>query len=290
MSLKGFEWNQAELGEYSQMNNGMIVILAFEKNRSPRLIGTAFIISIHDSGAIAVTAAHNFEGVKTAQSPNSTHHPTALPEFLGEVQKINLDRKEVRAICYDLDGVEVAPILWAAWDVKTDVAFFSIAPQDAGPDFFKSCFNITNPPLSIGDEVALLGYADMEVKTSEVNEGGFHRFKMHQRPLLRLGKITQLHNDGHILCRGPCIETSIPVFSGMSGGPVFKMGEEGEFIKPFGIISSDPEAEYEQKNDRSIKGSTIVSLLKVDVKSIINGVQKISIKLDDANFLHSKGT
>ena len=281
MSINELQWNQADISNcLDQMNQGMIALIAFNSNKRPKIIGTAYIVAAYKSYALAITAAHNFAGIRSAQTPNSNHHFSALPEFLGDMQSINLDRTRVRAICHDSKGTEVAPISWAAWDKKSDIGIFLITTQDCGNNFFNSFFSISSPSLSVGDEVALLGYADMQLKEKSRNTKGIQRFIMQKQLLFRSGKITKLHTDGHILCRGKCIETSIPVFSGMSGGPVFKMDNSGKPIMPFGVISSDQEADVSIKNNLTKAGASIIALLDSKVNTINKGVRKFSLDLN----------
>ncbi len=84
MSLNGFSWNQAVLTKSDPLNNGIVTLLAFSPHRSPKPIGTAFIVAAYGKSAIAITAAHNFKDVQNKQNPRKKHHSTALPEFLTE--------------------------------------------------------------------------------------------------------------------------------------------------------------------------------------------------------------
>jgi hypothetical protein len=257
-----FEWDQADLGDdFQQLNHGLVTLLAWNPDRSPRPIGTAFIVGAFGEYAIAVTAAHNFSGIKDAQQPRKRHHPTALPEFIGDFQEIDLHRTRVRAVAFDLKGVEVARILWMVQNNKTDVALCCLVPQESGTTFFEGRFALTDRPVFIGDEVCALGFAEMAVTLERRPSRGEETFTMQSQPLLRLGRVTALHPEGHLLCRGPCVETSIPVFSGMSGGPVFHLPSLGGPMLPFGLISSDLELDGVQKNNRGVRGASIVALL-----------------------------
>lgn len=284
MSLNGFTWNQAELGSFHPLNNGIVMLISFTPQRSPRPIGTAFIIGAYGNNAIAITAAHNFQGVQDVQIPEKIHHPTALPEFLGKTQVLDLDRKKVRAICSEGGNIEVSVIGWAFFDKKSDIAIFSIIPQrnETACTYFKSAFILDDACPKIGDEVAVLGFANMKVPLEERDKKGYEQFQISRQLILRCGKVTNIHLEGHILCRGPCIETSIPVFSGMSGGPVMVLGKGGEPIKPFGLVSSDPDDDESTKNDRSVSGSSIAALLQPKVKFDAEGQRKVILQLNSA--------
>jgi hypothetical protein len=63
------------------------------------------------------------------------------------------------------------------------------------------------------------------------------------------------------------VETTIPVFSGMSGGPAFWRPDPGTNLIAFGVVSSDQEdpiAGEPSKFDEYQAGSTIIAPLKVE--------------------------
>lgn len=282
MSLNGFEWNQAELENLSPLNNGLISIIAFTSDRRPMLIGTAFVIGAYGSSAIAVTAAHNFQEILDTQNPHKRHHPTALPEFLPKAEPINLDKKLVRACCMDEGRIEMCVFGWAAWDKKADIAIFSLLTQNReNMSFFKSNFVLEDAVPKVGEEVALIGYADMAVLNEERDGIAYEKFTMKRQLMLRRGLVTHFFPDGHLLCRGPCVETSIPVFSGMSGGLVSRLGIDGEAIKPFGVISSDPYDDQARKYDRSIRGASIIALLGTTFVLNAEGQKQAMLKLNE---------
>jgi hypothetical protein len=100
MIPEGMHWNQAVIPSGSNpLKDGMIVILSFRSDRTPVLIGTGFIITASGSTAIAVTAAHNFDGIRSTQTEKQSHHASALPEFIRGLDRVDLDRKKVRICC-----------------------------------------------------------------------------------------------------------------------------------------------------------------------------------------------
>jgi len=100
--------------------------------------------------------------------------------------------------------------------------------------------------------------------------------------VLRCGLVTNFFSEGHILCRGPCVETSIPVFFGMSGGLVARLGKGGEAIKPFGLISSDLDVDQVNKNNRSIPGTSIIALLGTTFHLNAVGQEQTILRLNEA--------
>ena len=214
------------------------MLIAFTPQRSPRTIGTAFIIGAYGNFAVAVTAAHNLQGIQSVQTPQNKHHPTALPEFLGNAQILDLDRRKARAICSEDGKIEVSVIGWAFFDKQSDIAIFSIIYQHYKKSctFFKSAFILDDSCPEIGDEVAILGFANMKVPLEKARKKNCNeQFQISRQLTLRCGKVKNIHPDGHILCRGPCIETSIPVFPGMSGGPVMYSVKPGIQLNPLAL-------------------------------------------------------
>lgn len=273
MALNGFQWNQAELGEAIELRNGLVTLLAFTPDRSPKLIGTGFIIGAYGNSAIAITAAHNIKGIIDVHAPHKRHHPSALSEFLPDGESLQLSKDNVRAICTGREGIEVALIKWTVWDKKTDVAFLSIRAQNTTANVFKCTFELDCTEPQIGDEVAVFGFANMQVLHEFQNKKGYESALLQQQLLLRCGYVKHIYPNGHLLCKGPCIETSIPVFPGMSGGPVVKLGKDGP-IKAFGLISSDPDYYDDDKYDFNVAGSAVAALLRASICQDENGGRK----------------
>lgn len=240
----------------------MLQILAFDPHGNPKLIGTGFVVGVSENKAVAITAAHNFhEGVVKIQNPSKRHHPSTPLEFLPDSEEIHVDPKKLRAIFRYGKIVDLCTIDFAVWERSTDFSFFAFTPQNS---------EITTPQikeLSIqkvepkeGGIVAMLGFRGMATTPIQEHEGITH-FSTKSQFICRVGRIKKIYRDGHLLCKGPCLETTIPVFPGMSGGPVFLLPEKGAPIIPFGLVSSDPDAPDEEKDNPKIPGSSIVSLL-----------------------------
>jgi hypothetical protein len=273
MIFDGLAWNEAVISDRCLIDRNIIAIIALDADNSPRVIGTGFVVQPNGSSAIALTAAHNFDGVRKVLQPIERHHPTALPEFLENVTLSGIDATRVRALCIRESKIDLSIISWAAWDTKTDVGVFTVTNQNNDSEFFKSQFNLSDSVPDVGAEVALMGLADMEA--AEVLRDGkwLGDFNVRQRLVLRCGRVTDVHPNGYILCKGPCIETSIPVFPGMSGGPVFYLGKDGESMLPFGVISEDFLSCPEARNDRSTPGSSIVALLGATFQYVADGTK-----------------
>jgi len=276
--INGFEWNEASSFDDS-LNNGLITLLAFDRGGQPTPIGTAFVITDSGDALIAVTVAHNFDGIHRLQVDNSKYHPTALPEFLPDPEPLNLDSSQLIAICFSNGDVHVGSLGWVCYDRKSDIAVCSIE-KNKNDMFSSGVFELDERIPQVGDEVALIGYAKMQSDGENIN-ADTKSFSLARNLLLRRGRITNIYPDGHLLCRGACVETSIPVYPGMSGSPVMLMMAEGEPMKPFGVVSSDPKDEDTIKLDRSTAGSSIVALIKPQHVQH-DGAEKIRIDLNCA--------
>ncbi len=263
--LDGLEWNEAQEG-FEFLKSGLVSILAFSPDKEPQPLATAFLIAANDKNAVAISAAHIFlNGVDKVQQSRKQSHPTALKEFLPSGEEFSVDRSKLRAVHISGDKVEVLVVERVVLDEGTDLAVLYLTAQDEKtPPIAFSTFLLNSIVLKVGDIVGVAGFAEMATLHNEVS-GSIQKFSMTQRLVVRTGRIKAIHLEGHTLCKGPCLETTIPVFGGMSGGPVFLIGNDGEKINPCAFVSSDPDYQDESKNDRSKAGSCIAALLPIAV-------------------------
>ena len=277
-----FEWNEALSESCLALHSGLLTLLAFEPNRSPKLIGTAFIIGAYGNYAVAVSAAHNIhEGVMNAQNPKRYRAPSTPPEFLPE---ISVNRQRLRAIYRNNGNIEACVIGSAVWDKMSDMAAFMVAPQNTeDKGVFEREFRLENVDPKVGDLVGMIGYGDMAI-TEECRDGDFEKFSMESRLVIRKGRVRTVYPDGVGLVKTKCIKTTIPIYNGMSGGPTFLMPESGADIVPFGLISHDPEIPIEQKSDRSQPGASIAACLPIDVTDRADGKRDIRLLFADFGF------
>ena len=85
----GFVWNELELerDDHQNVNKCLLSLLVIKDDMQLELIGTAFTLQGKDNHAFAVTAAHNFEYVRTILHPDPLRHSSALRNFYRERQK-----------------------------------------------------------------------------------------------------------------------------------------------------------------------------------------------------------
>lgn len=282
------KWNQAIIEDReirTQLSRGVVIFATIDSDGVMQPIGSGFVIQAGGNHAVVLTAAHNLSGIHSLQLPQARNHPSALAEFIPAPKALEVDRFKVRAICFEGDTVEVAVIESAAYDEQADVAVVKIRSQDNSSTFFESAYLVDATVPKVGDEVAVLGRAMFTVD-DKVVDGPLRSQKIGFNLFLRRGYVKEVYPDGHLLCRGPCLETTIPVFGGMSGGPVMRLGADGQRMMPFGIVSSDAEGETD-KNDPSVAGSLIVALLPIKAKPLPNGQQELEFALTNAQVVHN---
>ncbi|MFL9924902.1 trypsin-like peptidase domain-containing protein [Herbaspirillum lusitanum] len=279
--LFNFCWNQADFN--GEFNKGLVTIVAIDQQNRMHAIGTGFIILGGGHTATCVTAAHVFSEIRKLQSSPTRHSASTLQEFLPLPKEIELNTNKV--IAFGLDGarVGVARVNGYMFNEQSDIAVFNITLQDLShPSFFDTEFVLSERTPEVGDLISILSFDRMSVSTREETKPESASFEVQRRVILRAGRVLAYYPNGHRLCKGPCVETSIPVYSGMSGGPVFHYSDITSQIKPFGIVCSDPDIDDEKKQDRSIEGRSVVALLPCDVSSNDRGerVTKLSMNIE----------
>jgi hypothetical protein len=281
----GLYWNQAELEPASSENQGLVSLFAFDDDQRPIPIGSGFITAAFGNRAVGCTAAHIFTEVLKLQKVGPRPHPTALREFLPKGAPLDLDRKKLRAMCWEDGKIEFASFDWVIWDERADLAFFGIHVQDGSdPTFFRSNMFLDHERPQVGAEVAVLGYHDIKTLSfdKDKNKGALSR-----QLLLRTGHVTAYHPEGYALCRSACIETTIPIFPGMSGAPVMEFAE-GKPKLPFGVVSFDPETEVADKWDRSISGHSFIPLIRPVIELSSTGQRSTMLTLESGMMAGSK--
>jgi hypothetical protein len=190
--LQGWPWNEALPDGLASLHEGLVSLLAFDHARSPRCIGTGFIVAAHGNHAVGITAAHNFhEGVRGVQVPHPQHNPTAISEFLPHAELIKLDRRNMRAIYQVGSRIEVCVFGFAAWDKRTDLAVFTLTGQDASKDLFRTFHRLGHVQPGVGDLVCVAGYGDMDTKADR--RDGDQRFTLTRRLVMRAGRVKAVH-------------------------------------------------------------------------------------------------
>lgn len=280
--VDNFFWNQAVLHPGHSLHDGLVSLIAFDNLHSPVPVGSGFIIGAFGAEAVACSAAHIFEEIHSLQNPNPRHHSTTLREFMPAAEPLDVDPTAVRAlVCFNTSGeagAEMALLDWVIVDRTSDLAVFSLKAQDSqSTSVFAKEFELTADVPEVGEQIAILGYCRMSV--DEVQEGDLWEFQVGRELVLRTGRVTHVHPEGHWPCRGPCLATSVPVLPGMSGSPVMRYQSNvapGTPMKPFGFVCSDLQTNDDpDKMNRSLSGESIVPLIMPRLE--ISGGQRHTI-------------
>jgi hypothetical protein len=280
MIPEGCVWNEVELQRGDPLNRGLLSLLITRDDLSPVLIGSAFIIKASGDRILAVSAAHCFEGIRNILHPDPVHHASALPEFLPVPKEIDL--KRVKGVYVLGASVAACPIEQAWWDRDTDLALFTVIPPGDNSVTFKE-FLLDNTMPDVGDPVTMVGFGDMAV-TPDANEP--QRGIMQRRLVVRLGRVEEVYPERYYMLKIPCVQTSVAVFSGMSGGMVLRGWPEPTGTpRPFALISrslseDDPQSLY----DRSKSGRSFAATLPIAVEALDDGQQMVRFNLNNMGY------
>ena len=266
-------WNEEVLNSGDPLFAGFVCLLVIEDDLQPELIGTAFIVRADGNRATAFSAAHNFDYIKRVLHPYPNHNATALPEFLPPPKTIDI--KQVKGMYLKGDKVVDCAIEIAIWDSAKDVAVLQIVAPENEPDLFCDAFWIDNQIPAVDEHVVMIGFGEMKVtpNTKPSNSG-----LIQHRLVQRLGRVEGIYPDGYLLLKTPCVNTSISIFSGMSGGLVARWTENSRQIMPFAIISYAPEPQ--PSYDRAESGRSVGSLIDATLTSVSDNSPQCKIKVD----------
>jgi len=262
--------------------HGLGFVLAHKNGCNAEPVGSGFIVVAKDHRAIFITAAHVLTYVRDLQAGPRRHHASALPEFLPPPRAIDLDRRSLRVVSINNERVEVAVVEGLAFEINLDFALLQIAVQDLdrrGDPHFDKEFLADDYAPSVGDEVVVWGFSGMNATSEEVANSLDKRIDLRMVRTLRKGRVIARYPNGHRLCKGPCVETTIPVFPGMSGSPVFHAGSDGEPMRAFGLVCCDPFEIEQDRYDTTQPGSSIVALLPCEVETQADGKRMVRFSL-----------
>lgn len=268
IDLSKHSWNEFILE--ASPSHGLLMIMAFDRFDHPHMIGTGFVVSVNTvkRQAICITAAHVFSEIQRLQSPADRSHHSTPYEFRTLPKPIDLSGNRVQVIGLGDGGTaEAAAIIWAQINEKTDIAVFSIPTSKPGnPPFFDHLFQLDDAPPRVGEVLAVYSFAEMAIDKFQQHSESSSSFAISRRPMMRVGTVKNYHPNGLGLCGGPCIETTIPVFPGMSGGPVFRYVPD-TLPAALGLVCYDLDSIDQNKNNRSLEGHSVFAKLPVHFTS-----------------------
>lgn len=256
--LRGFAWNQLEETP-RELEEALITIVAGDGPGVMQVVGTGFVVRALDTQAFAVTAAHVLDEVHRLRwGRRRASHTSTLPEFLPPPPPFDLSPKGLLALSLKESRVVIAKVTGVAIDISGDFGALELSPQEgSAADFPLREFIVEDAMPEVGQLVCCASYASL---ASEADGVGTVRVK--RRAVLRIGSVVDVFPEGQRLCQGPCFEVSFPVYSGMSGGPVFYYDESGP-MRVVGLVCSDPDVDGPAKDDRFLAGRALIAKLPV---------------------------
>ncbi|SDS58068.1 S1 family peptidase [Bradyrhizobium canariense] len=269
----GWQWNEAEIESNDQLNEGVLTLMVIGNDVVPVLIGTAFFVSADGYKGTAISAAHCFEHIKNVLYPNKPHHPTTPLEFLPPPTEVDL--RQVKAVYIKDAQVHVCSIEIAVWDSETDLAVLTVLAPTDQPELFRAFFWIDDKIPSAGEQVAMIGVGEMKVH-GDIEDP--RKGRMERRLVVRIGYVEEVFEEATYLLKSPSVQTSIAIYSGMSGGLVARFAPPDN-IKPFALISHAPEPQPVM--DRSISGHSMGSILKAKLTFIEKDRQLVEIEINN---------
>lgn len=301
--LFGWHWNESE-GFPDGLRDLLATITCMHPvNHAPIQVGSGFIIQSRGNRALILTAAHVItQGVRAFQNSHVREraHRTIPPDFL-PAEQVSAATPALRVIVQNGNRVDFCRVAYVLWDEPADLAILAVVPQDLDhTDLFQTHLKLGAYDPKIGDLVTIAGFAQFKTEATGDHQwtGTFSR-----RPVFRVGKVTNLHPEGTTWVRSPCVEATMPTFSGMSGGPAFIYREDGGEPLVFGLLSEssgassnprehDPDAWDRSKATRpsffSVLPRRITGLLSnggqlVDLKFTVSG-KAVNDEIDSTLF------
>ncbi|KJC52189.1 hypothetical protein UP06_03940 [Bradyrhizobium sp. LTSP857] len=184
--------------------------------------------------------------------------------------------KHVKAIYMKDSAAYFCDLGVAIWDVGTDLAVFRIHAPPETPDLFDTFFWLSDDIPAVGDPIVFIGFGEMQVTSDQET---LHSGQIARRLVMRVGLVEAVFPDGYYMLKGPCIETSVSIYSGMSGGAVARWRRDGN-IEPFAFISHAPEPQPLLERDKS--GHAMGSIINAILKMVGEKKQAVGLRINHA--------
>jgi hypothetical protein len=270
--LQGFEWNQTDAPP--DLEEGLFTVVAKDSAGKFHAVGTGFVIRALNDAALAISAGHVFDEVQKLQHRHLRRsHASTLQEFAPQRKPIDVSLAGLAVLTKVKSSVVVSSVEGLAFDELGDIGVVQLRPQSTQAAMYPLREYLLEDELpEKGQLVCVASYVSLACHTDDQNT-----FRIERQAVLRVGKILNVFSGGQRLCRGPCFETSIPMVSGMSGGPVF-LDDAGGAMRVVGLVCSDPDRDGPEKNDRSVSGRSLVARLPVRrLSGSAKGVQEVAM-------------
>ena len=264
-------WNENIPEPNEAVFNALIVIAVKLGENCFQGVGTGFIFSCGAdkagvNQAVVASAAHVFEQVYRYQNPCEPKPTNYL--FDPEIQKVDLDPELVFGIIFHNGRSHILRISRLSYDLKSDTAVFVVKKlKQDNRHIFTHSIRLDEKLPSVGCAIEGIGFKHMEFST-EMSDSRL--VTMFRASLTRRSGTVSEVLERTMRSKGPGLCASFPIFGGMSGGPVLRLGT-GKEPAAFGLLSSDFEEPEDHKYDREKLGSTTVVKLPVSFRIEPNG-------------------
>jgi hypothetical protein len=228
----GCEWTFAELDEATRAKflASVVPVLTFPPGGPVEILGTAFVVSTFNGGAILITAAHVIDDVRRALGLPNTKARTYAPGFAPRVEMDRAltdaaNRGELRVHVVVNGKADLAMVKNAALTRPVDAATLVVASElftERAP-----AIALNSDILAPGTRVIAFGMQRTRIEQRQLGDGNVGTYFT---PWLegRAGRIREVHlRDPAMPLTSPAYELTLSIPHGMSGGPVLLAPEEG---------------------------------------------------------------
>jgi hypothetical protein len=270
----------ASLKEYLKSVVLPIVLIGPDGTAAPIGIGS-IVGSLPDRQLLILTARHNIDEIKKVDQPYGARAHPSMPDFFRP--PLPKDHYVKNTDCYLLFPFQKATqqysaIRSAVYKPEFDIALAScILPDGLEPPVPLAID--TNPP-HVGMQGLAVGYVDLNSRTVQLDENaraGHWEFEGQFRA--RDCEVIETKPRGSSRCHWPYFQINIPIYSGMSGGPIINL-LDNEHPAICGLLTSD----LSENQDRMTEASgarAIAAALWISVSlSMWNGTKEEWTLLD----------
>jgi len=227
----GPKWATAVLDDPDPYEHVLLTLVAQAPNGTIAIVGNAFIIYRNGHDALCLTAAHNFEFVKSVvRSGSIQSHPTLPPDF--QVQGTQYIKTQGCTAIWTYTGKPyVCKISKINYIENYDVAVFTAHSDQDAPLFpVRAALDLKMP--TVGDGIGVLAH---RLQFSETDEGGI----LERNLAFRLGTVSSNPETTDRMGQSFSFEMTIPIPPGFSGAPIVVKPEPHKPMVVCGVVSFD---------------------------------------------------
>ena len=249
-------------------------------------IGTGFVIAAMGRHAIVITAAHVLADVIDRATPRKSRF--LFPDGSKEPMSAIAGDEYQHLVVFKSDQQTFIAEVTHAWGCKkSDLAVLCVDIPAAVDGLITQQFAINSAGPSVGDNVNIHGYFEIQDISAEMVPSGFGPLLRHlsggDLPVFAEGKQSSLSGrvverfpEGVALVRSACFRVDQAFNSGMSGGPVIHW--VGGVPAVCGLISLDDSDDAYGTGKWAI-ASELANLLDMDL--MINGQHPLTYNRSD---------